>query len=398
MKHSFLFFFAFLVTISSFAQSKFEKGYLINNENVKIQCFIGSRPRQTIPSEFIYKLTESAGTITATPADVKEFAIEGGLRFISEEVLIDISSNDIQDLSDEKDPIWSKQRLFLKVLVDGKASLYEYQTQVMLRFFYKVPDKSIQQLVYKRFLPSKDEKFINKENVTFRQQLWTDVRFPALTVNTVEQISYEKTELQKFFIDYNQQNGAKYSTYSRKHEKGAFHLRITPGLNYSTLTVDNILSGAPDFDFGSQTGFRIGIEPELIFPYTNKKLGLVLEPAFQYFSATKFSSPQTMYVHLYTVEFPIGVRYYFFPGRSFSIFLNAFFIPAPTLHPNSDIQYEGYHTLWIEMRNSFAAGAGMNWKRFDGEIRYYSNRRFISSLDLNERYTRVSLILGFRIF
>ncbi len=380
------------------AQTKFEKGYFIDNQNIKVECLIKNLTWKRTPSEFVFKLAVDSTPISASAISVREFGISQGPRFISALVKIDRSCDDERNLSDEKDPVWSEEKLFLMVLIDGEASLYQYKQPTIERYFYKVKNSPIQQLVYKRFLPAPDEKFLFKTNVLFRQQLWMDVRSKKLTISDVEKLGYNKNDLLQHFTNYNIDTDLVYHIYSRKKEKPVFHFRLTPGLNYTTMAIDNRLDGVPDFDFGGQFGFRLGAEAELIIPYTNHKFGIVFEPTYQYFNSTKTDNTQTMYVHLNTVEFPVGLRYFFFLQRHLKIFLDGFFIPGLMISPHSDIQYEGYNNLVVDRAVNFAFGSGLNWERFGAEIRFYTNRDIINTEYLSTKYFRYAVILGFRLF
>ncbi|HSN49765.1 MAG TPA: hypothetical protein VLR52_00940, partial [Bacteroidales bacterium] len=102
----------FIVILAN-GQAKFDKGYYIDNQNVKIECLIKNIAWMKTPEEFTYKLSELSEPLTASPSNVKEFGIYDGNRFISAEVMIDVSSDDSQNLSDQRNPIWSKQKMFL---------------------------------------------------------------------------------------------------------------------------------------------------------------------------------------------------------------------------------------------------------------------------------------------
>ncbi len=322
-----------LIAVMANGQARFDKGYFIDHQNARVECLIKNVARAKTPAEFSYKLSESGVLFVAQPKDVNEFGIYDGNRFISSEVMIDASSDDEQNPSDEKNPVWSKQLVFLAVLVDGEATLYHYKIPGMERFFFKVGNTSIQQLVYKRFRIEMNHQYQMGTNNLFRNQILSAMYGISINVTTVDKLTYDLDDLSRLFIDYNKEKNSGYSVYHRKRENGAFHLRITPGLNITSVAVDNSLIALVDFDFGTQAGFRIGIEPELIFPYTHKSLALVLEPTFQYFSGSKVSGNQKMIAKLYTVEFPIGLRYYIHTKKSLTFFVNAFFIAGPTLHP-----------------------------------------------------------------
>lgn len=387
-----------LAALVTQSQTSFLKGYYIGNDFRKTGCFIRACSWRNTPAEFAFRMSDTSEVVTMLAADVREFAIEGGYRFVSADVDIDVSSDDPQNYDEGQNPFWSRERVFLMVLVDGEATLYQYFMPRRERYFFSTRTDSIRQLVFKHFRTGDETQGIYRTNVTFRQQLWSQVRQPGLTVEEVNRIEYEKSALIRYFIGYNKNTGGVCVVYSKKREPAAFHLRITPGLNYSSLEVYNDYMADQVFDFGAQAGFRIGLEAELIFPYTHKKLGLVLEPSFQYFNGTASSMGSTMVANINTIEFPIGFRYYFFLGGGFRIFVNGLFVPAACIHPASEVKYEGDSPDYFRFNNGLALGAGMNWKRLGAEIRYYTNRKAVNTQYLSSRYARTAFILSFRLF
>jgi hypothetical protein len=66
-------------------------------------------------------------------ASVKEFGVYGSFKFIRAKVKIDRSSYKLGELTPDREPVWSDELLFLRVLAKGKASLYSYED--LSRFF-----------------------------------------------------------------------------------------------------------------------------------------------------------------------------------------------------------------------------------------------------------------------
>ncbi|MEY2868107.1 MAG: hypothetical protein RIR01_525, partial [Bacteroidota bacterium] len=140
-----------LTALNSFAQIDLEKGYFINNSNIKTECFIKNIDWLDNPVEFEYKLTPESGYISAKINSVKEFGIYDKSKYIRAKVAMDRSSTKAAELSISKIPVFKEEELFLKVLVEGKANLYEYIDGNLLRFFYSIDNSAISQLVYKQY-------------------------------------------------------------------------------------------------------------------------------------------------------------------------------------------------------------------------------------------------------
>lgn len=171
------------VSVSGFGQINFEKGYFKDNEGEKTECFIKDNDWLKNPTAFKYKLSENGKIKDAGIDDVKEFSVPGSFKYIRVDVDMDTSSSDINKLSSYRTPLWKHEQLFLKVLVEGKASLFYYYDGEFERFFYSVNDTSIKQLVYKEFLNANGQVVPNN---SFIQQLFNHVNCSVKNINAIE--------------------------------------------------------------------------------------------------------------------------------------------------------------------------------------------------------------------
>lgn len=126
MKKRILFLLITISTLNSYSQVSFEKGYYIDNTNQKINCLIKNVDWKNNPTEFEYKLAENSEPKKTTIKTIKEFGIDNISKYVRSTVNIDRSSESINNLSNDKNPIFKEEELFLKVLVEGKATLYQY--------------------------------------------------------------------------------------------------------------------------------------------------------------------------------------------------------------------------------------------------------------------------------
>jgi hypothetical protein len=173
-----------------------------------------------------------------------------------------------------------------------------------------------------------------------------------------------------------------------------------PGLNYSGMSISSNLHDGYNVDFGSQLGFSGGIEAEYVLPFNRNKWAILVETTYQYFNATSKTASLEATVHFNSIEFPVGLRYYFFLKPDLKLFLDAYAIPAFDVVVNSSIQYKyNFASPWdISTSGNFAFGGGIGYKRYSAEIRYYTNRDFlVDKSSMFTKYQRVSVIFGFRI-
>jgi hypothetical protein len=398
-----------LVALSSIAQITFEKGYYIDNNNQRIECLIKNNDWKDNPTEFEYKTSSIAETETGTLNSVKEFGVAGFSRYVRADTKIDISSTDIEHLSKDPNPVWSQDVMFLKVLVEGKAMLYYYEKKGLIRYFYSVGDTAINQLIYKEYYDITKKYYVENcefdVNNKFHAQLFTEVRCPNTPTSVIERLKYRKSDLQKYFIMYNKCISNTAVVYEKKDGKDSFYLKISPGINYSNLSVYNDVMEKYNTDFGSQLNFRLGLEAEYILPFNKKKWGLFFEPTFQYFHAEEQNSSAKVSVNYNSIEFPFGIRYYFFLNQILKLYINALYIPTYSIGINSNFVYQTTissiepSTKELKTGQSYAFGGGIAYKKFNAELRYYTNEEIFNNYSSwYSNFRKFSLILGFRIF
>jgi hypothetical protein len=126
-----------VLALNSYSQITFEKGYFINESDQKVNCLIKNIDWKNNPSEFEYKISPEASIQNADIKTVKEFGIDGVSRYIRAKIQIDRSRDEIYNLNFEMNPVFQEEMLFLKVLIEGKASLFFYANENITRFFMK---------------------------------------------------------------------------------------------------------------------------------------------------------------------------------------------------------------------------------------------------------------------
>jgi len=134
------------------AQIKFEKGYFIDTDGKRTECLARNVDWAFNPSFFDYKIDANSPRLRKNVNEVREFAIEHRVKYIAAKVRIDRSSDAMDDneISISFNPEWKDERIFLKAMVEGDVSLYSYEEQHFLRFFYRIKTGALEQLVYKR--------------------------------------------------------------------------------------------------------------------------------------------------------------------------------------------------------------------------------------------------------
>lgn len=403
MKNQLLVALIFILSQNSFSQTKFEKGYFINNENEKIECFIKNLDWKNNPIAFEYKLSNTSNIETATIKTVKEFCVLNTHKYNRLNVNIDRSSSNINNLDTIATPVLIEEQLFLKTLVDGKAVLYLFEDNVVRRYFFQVDNSKIAQLIFKKYIrPS--ENIIRKNN-GYKQQLWNNLKCQSISLKDVEKVDYKKKELINFFSKFNKCNNSESLNFDKTNTKDLFNLTIRPGFNSSSLAIKYDGSDAGDIDFGNHLSFRIGIEAEMVMPFNNNKWSLILEPTYQYYKLEKSLRNQIVLADYKSIELPIGIRHYFYLNDKSKIFINGLYVFSFSM--NSNIKFEKRGNFVLESDNSLeildkskiALGCGYNINnKFNMEIRYGFNKDIFNIYkSWDSKFNTLSIIFGYSI-
>ncbi len=383
-----------LVTSRSFCQVNFGKGYFIDMNDQRIECFIRNYEWKNSPVELEYKLEEGGGFQVLKASLIKEFGIGTQSRYVSADVMIDRTGEVPEELTTERNPVWMRERLFLKVLLESETSLLYYADGNLRRFFYSSGD-TVKQLIYKKYLSQGNDVI---ENFNFRQQLWVDARCGNVTTQEMKNVDYTRADIIKYFKDYYTCSDSEVKDFSKTAGKVAFHMKVTPGVDYSSLLLKynaNTQYKSSDVDYGSHPAFRIGLEAEIVLPYNRNKWAIVMEPSFQSFKSTNNAKEKS--AKYSSFELPLGLRYYFFLGANSRLFLNGMIVVAAPVG-SSYIQALD-SDLPVSAQTKVSVGAGFGFRRFSGEARYYYCGDILNEyLNWTAEYNRISFIFGYRLF
>ena len=394
-----------LLTIESFSQISFEPGYFINNSNQRTDCLIKNQDWKNNPTELEYKITEKSEVENININQIKEFSINDVSKFIRATVAIDRSSKLVSHMSMKKEPIFKEEQLFLKVVLEGKATLFKYKDNNLERFFYQVNNSEIEQLVYKKYKTSDSNGFI-RENDSFKQQLFNNLKCKDISVKSIRTLRYSNNDLRNFFIRYNQCSNSKYANYENKQKRDLFNINIRPGINNSSLDIRGLNQVGRNADFGSKLGLRFGVEFEYILPFNKNKWSLFLEPTYRKFESEKeilgIPTPTVPFddrvtINYTSIEFPVGIRHYMFLNSSSKLFVNAALIFDRS---KSKFNFERLSVLEVRSDNSLSFGFGYKYlDKYSLEFRYATPRDLLSlNSGWSSEYKNISLIIGYTLF
>jgi hypothetical protein len=382
-----------LCCIHAHAQITFERGYFVRESGDSVICLIKNAEKKSTPSQFEYKVNERAESQIVTVNDVRSFGFVAGDRFVRFQVNIDKSKNTQSQLTHVRTPEFSNETVFLKVLMEGKASLYTYQQDNTQLFFFSVDNAPVEQLVYKRFLVSSTQIGTNEQ---YKAQLKASLTCAGMPESSAQSVHYTQSSLTAFFLKYNRCHGAPIETGEKKKKPliELFSLSINPGVHYANFALRNSQYAVLNTDFESGFGYRFGLNLQLTFPYNKGKWAVFLEPTYLSFESEGTRDPAT--VDYKAIELPLGIRYNIFLSNNSKIF----FKPAVVM--DFKLNSSLYDQVNFEIGGrafNFAFGAGYSYKRFEAELRYYSNRDILDDyIAFVGNFKSTALILGYRVF
>lgn len=395
-----------LFSIHSYSQITFQKGYFIDNNNKKTDCLIKNLDWLNNPTDLEYKLDEQDQSIKINISQLKSFGIDNESKYEKHTVDIDRSSRILSEMGYDKNPIFKSEDLLLKVLIEGKATLLEYNNDNLTRYFFKTDSLPVTQLIHKSYKITEAQI---AENNQYKQQLWMGLKCDNIAINEVENLSYKKNRLIKFFIKYNQCNNSEFVDYKVKEKKDRdfFNLTIRPGITSSNLSVSKDEVSFYNIDFDNNIAFRIGLEAEFILPFNKNKWAVIFEPTYQ---TNKFEKVKENYrgdemkqiVEYNTIEFPFGFRHYMFLNNDSKIFINAQYIIEHSI--NSRAYFERFKNISNELdltpKSSFAFGLGYNFKKkYSIEARANLRKNILGNyLEWTSTYQSFALVFGYSIF
>jgi hypothetical protein len=380
-------------SFTTYSQIDFEKGYYIDNNGNKVEGLIKNVDWDNNPTDFLFQQAGDAEPQRVTIQQSAEFGIDNVSRFVRATVDIDRSSEKVSELSTVRAPQFNREQIFLKTLVQGKASLYEYVGGDIQRFFYEADSVALQQLVYKSYL----YKDVINKNLTYREQIRSAFQCDKPGKNEIDRVAYSQSALTKVFLQYNECVNAEVVDFRNKQKRDFFNLWLRPRLVMSSFTASRQhAGGVDDFHFEDLISFSAGIEAEFILPFHRNKWAIMFEPTYQSYEASIPSIP--LHVDYKAIELPLGLRHYFFLNEHSKLSLGfAFQLNLPS---NSTVKHHSNVELILTKSTNMAFEAGYVLRnRLCVAFRYQTNRELLGSYQIwDSDFGTMAFVMGYSLF
>lgn len=356
-----------LLPVFSSAQTAFEEGYFITKEGERVESLIKNKDWGRNPDSFQFRMVSDGSDSTRTVESVKEFGIYGKVKYVGHLAQIDRSPNNSNKLSDTFKPDFEQKEVFLKVLVEGKATLYEYTFGSGIdRYFMKVEGGEIEALVYKKYYAYGADGIRRvAENKTYINQMGMANIYIDCREKQPSLPRYRGKEMVRYFIQYNECFGEVAEVYDSK-DKG--QLIITPRIGVQNLNwqyksghFDNGIFGPSLLlsDPQSTSIPRLALQIETVLPSNHDVWSILFETAYvSYLFSNKYEE-----FGFSNIELGGGFRRYFYINNKKAVFFNGMAnYPIVVKELGDYRRYKG--------TGAFAVGLGLMMNGANFETRY----------------------------
>lgn len=386
LKFTFLLLFA---VVSLNAQHLFKPGYYIDlsgtKHNVEIKDFDWMRP----PADL--QIRSSDGSITSLPTtQVLEFNVGNSKYRNLETDYFDYRIN-LKDVGEGSDLKFEKKTLLLRVLSEGRATLYGYNDSTE-KFFFSTGTKQPVPLRYKKYFSDRrghanpDTETANTvfTNRDYQNQLRNAVYCPSINYTT---INYTRTDLQKLFDRYNN-NCEKVKRAPQNRKKWSAGVYVV-GMNSSVSVNNPYFYYYDNVKTDSKPLLKAGLDVEYFLPFANNSFSVIASPGYVTHKSTStvryetYPFTQHFEAKISALELPLGFRYYYYINpTNAAIFKLQYKFPY-----NLDSHFKtNTDTFKIRLKPGFHAGVGYQFRRLALEAEYHSGSMYIDGSSFSDRY------------
>ena len=359
-----------------YSQNRFEQGYYISNSGSKTDCLIEKKEWAIWSNDFFYA-TINGSVKQIKIEDVKEFGIENKLKFITKEVEIEKSSDNINKLDKSSDFVFNKERILLKVIVEGDLSLYQYLDFNVKKLFFKTITGNITQLKYKRY-SNETNKTINAI-IEYKNQLRKNMKCSNIDF---KELNFELISIKKYVLNQNKCSNSKINFIEKRVTQTKLLISGSVGLNTSNL---NINRSQKVFSLNS-TDPTFGIDFNFLIPTIRNEMEVNFKTSYNAFKIKEDvnfgSSSREIKVNYSEVLLGIGGGYRFHIDNDKSISFRSG-INYPILLSNTTYTETGSNLdLSTKKANPFLSiSSSMHIKKINLMAEYFFKRNIIKGID-----------------
>jgi hypothetical protein len=390
-----------LLAFKSLSQNNYLSGYIININSDTIRGYIDYFDWDNNPDEIFFKKDLNAEKNIIKPDEIKEFSVQDRF-YTSKVVSLDKSSTKTDYLTDNPKTEYSKQLVFLQLLTKSDKSLYYYKDNNKEHFFIVI-DNNWQLLIYKKYLKKTVINGIATavvvENETYKGQLMVYLNNCSSIKKPINNTKYSLKSLQKLFNEYNKCTDSKVN-YSIKVESLKYNFGIITGVSLTYIGLSS------DYDYPimilnnkNSIDYTVGLYADVLLPRRFNRLSLYNELLYTRYRIEGKNNSDEYHIGFDYLKLNNMIRYKY-PIKSIDLFANLGFSNGYIINElNEKRSSSGYTTIALpayKYELAFICGAGLNYKRFSGELRYDFGSGFSNVITISSHTSRYSILMGYK--
>lgn len=288
----------FFISIITYSQSDFRKGFIINNDGEKLSGFLNYKENSSVFDYCEFKTSLEATSKKYTPQLIKAYGFENDKYFISKE----ITTGSITETK------------FLEVIVSGIATLYKAE-----KFYYLQKDDVFKELENREIEYTSNSKNYRRASRKYVGILKVLLKDCELVKNKIDRTNYKERDLSKLIIEYNKCKGQKSIVY--KEDKEWFKAEYGGSFGYSNSTMNYEHKSTKQLFFTTNsnpsTAISFGGHIELSSPRISENLSFFTGVFFSsnsFINSNQSASGNNNYLNEVTTQLkqtkiPFGIRY-----------------------------------------------------------------------------------------
>ena len=379
------------------AQNKWKTGYVVNTGGDTLRGKIAYRQRSRSLRSVLFIKDEDSTRTRYTPTELRSLKIQlpfQGLYFKSFVTDINVSPDNLAELTNTPTAKFLKHSFFAQLLVSGKKSLYTYTDTVFNKkhFLIEYPENKLTDLVYKRYYLDNGKTIVmyNTEYIKQLGKFYSDCPSLIKEINDAQFTAPSLMQLAKAYNQCNQSDTG--NRYEFKPEKTKAFFGVDLGADKTTLHAAGAFHDG--MKFNSSYNFNAGLFLNIVLPFTRNQWSIYNELMFAQYKMqsstyqpfsfeTAHADVQMSYVKLVT-----GISYQY-PYHQVKPFINAGMVngiavsatateylhDAGTTDPNTTQPLTGVKRY----EQSYFVGAGITYKKYGAELRYEHGDGFAGS-------------------
>lgn len=260
-----------LLSLISFSQENYLPGFIITTQQDTLSGFIDYRNWSRNPAKIQFKNKLDAAKINYTTQDIHKFGVHNEI-YVSAIVETEISSSQVNNLSESPQLNIRTDTTFLQIIIDGSKSLLYYNTSTDKEQFYIKIDTTFHLLIHKKY--TKIDRGLKNiiENNKFQGQLIYYLENCPSVGSKAKNAQYNKRSLEKLFLSYYACSQS-VPKFHKKVEKVSFTFGILAGIsstkvNFGGDTYSNFLIST---NFPTSQNITGGLFFNLILARNQKK-------------------------------------------------------------------------------------------------------------------------------